>query len=296
MGEIEIRPNNFYKQKFFTRDGFLSAAYTDRTLKDGLVSGSIQNHAAAERYIFSVLTPQIPKFGAYGTPNQQYLFLNIQDVAMEEYTEPIYKVYKKRKALTLVTGSYTDLDSSVTVFSSQVNYQGTIMSETFDGINKGFGQDLETQPQLLISAESEDNGKYILMEDVRKLAKRKGLTTRRIGVGGNPNQLTRSANYDSHIETEYVTGPEGGITESRSVSYTPKKGRAILLTPDQIAGGQDKLFLQKKRNSWGTSEAWSAEAYMQLFKENRFGGNVNKSYEYLFGSESDRSVIGELDV
>ena len=116
MGEIEIRPNNFYKQKFFTRDGFLSAAYTDRTLKDGLVSGSIQNHAAAERYIFSVLTPQIPKFGAYGTPNQQYLFLNIQDVAMEEYTEPIYKVYKKRKALTLVTGSYTDLDSSVTVF------------------------------------------------------------------------------------------------------------------------------------------------------------------------------------
>jgi len=292
MGELEIRPRNFYKQRFFTGDGFLSAAYTDRTLRDGIVSGSIQNQAAADRYIFSVSTPQIPKFGAYGSPNQQYLFLNVQDIVMENYAEPIYKVYKKRKPLTLVTGSYTDLDSSVTVFSSQVNYQGTIMSETFDGTNKGFGQDLETQPQLLISAESEDNGKYILMEDVRAFAKKKGLTTRRIGIGGNPNQNLNPVMGDVVIPGEYSTVTSDGYAVPAYETVDIRKSRAVLLTADQIAGGQDKLFLQKKRNAWGTSEAWSAEAYMQLFKESRFGGNINKSYEYLFGSESEFNKRG----
>ena len=168
MSTIEILPNTFYVKQPFERDGFLSAIYTDRTLRDGIVSGSIENKLNSDRYIFNVKTPQTPKFGAYGVPQQQYLFLNTQELVINDnYATPVYKVYRRRNSFTLATGSYSDADSDLAIYTTQVNYNGSIMTETFDGINKGFGQDVETQPQFVISQESEDNGQYILYSDVK---------------------------------------------------------------------------------------------------------------------------------
>ena len=133
MANLEIQPNTFYKKQFFDRDGFLSSTYSDRTLRDGLVSGSITDKSGSEKYIFNVTTPHIPKYGAYGTPVQQNLFLNIQDIVVENgFSTPVYKIYKRKKSLTLTTGSYTEIGSAakMAVYTTQVDYKNAIMIES----------------------------------------------------------------------------------------------------------------------------------------------------------------------
>lgn len=288
MANLEIQPNTFYKKQFFDRDGFLSSTYSDRTLRDGLVSGSITDKSGSEKYIFNVTTPHIPKYGAYGTPVQQNLFLNIQDIVVENgFSTPVYKIYKRKKSLTLTTGSYTEIGSAakMAVYTTQVDFKNAIMTESFDGVNKGFGLDVATQPQYEINATSEDNGQYILYSDVKAYAKKHELSI----------TLLEAPTYGGNVKIQspsFTGGNEVTVTDiglGATSSYNTPRNRASGGPVGAVS--KDRFLLKSERGVGGFGKTLSIRKYLNLHTE-KFGYKYIVSQEHLTGTVAEFNARG----
>jgi hypothetical protein len=153
MKNIKIKPHTFYKRQPLSTDTELSMLLGDawnldeRSIGEAVSIAKLQyNQNNRSFYAAQTTVPfRNVSFGS-GVLNSIDLLFNVSSTTADVNATPAVKIYDIKDNYSLTEGDgIVQYDATgATVITSTIDYDRPLMMENFDGINKGFGEDVDT--------------------------------------------------------------------------------------------------------------------------------------------------------
>ena len=245
---IPVSKYHFYKKQPVSVDIELNATFKDDYSGGDKNNITISNDIEDTLYLFDTEVPSVNK--GYTKLDEMHLQLYINTVSSSTSHNPTFLLYPVKDAYSITEGTSTTLDKGLSVYSSTLNHNEPLMLETFDGVNKGFGNDESKFFQFRRVRLIQEERYFISFGDLKSFYNSK-------------DEYINTNYYNDNVPIELVAA-----TQSK---YTGFPG--YLRVKDFAKFCNERRF---KKGTWVNAGAYTARTKVSVVNEKAVGDDVSK--------------------